>query len=94
MKLYKYVYACVDTGLIHDENEHHSKAHKETDCYAIKSQEVRNLTPEEVELWLQKRKEEKDKGNPDMIDFIQLDKDFNAWLDKRQLELYGTPDKD
>ena len=29
-----------------------------------------------------------------MIDYIQLDKDFNAWLDKRQIELYGTPDKD
>ena len=24
-----------------------------------------------------------------MIDHIQLDKDFNAWLDKRQIELYG-----
>ena len=43
----------------------------------------------EVEEWQQKRSEEKDKGNPNLIDYIQLDKYFNAWLDKSQIELYG-----
>ena len=48
-----------------------------------------NLSEAEVEEWQQKRSEEKDKGNPNLIDYIQLDKDFNAWLDKSQIELYG-----
>ena len=89
MSSYNYVYAEILTGYLHLEEDHKSLGHTEEDCYALKSQEVTNLSEPEVEEWQQKLKEEKDKSNPDMIDHIQLDKDFNAWLDKRQIELYG-----
>ena len=59
MKLYKYIYAEMNTGKIHTQLEHEQQHHMEEECYIIKSQEVTDLTPEEVELWQQKLKEEK-----------------------------------
>ena len=40
-----------------------------------------------------RRKEKQDKDNEDVmkdmsIDYVQLDIDYNAWLSKRQMELY------
>ena len=91
---YKYIYAVIETGQLHTLEEHMENNHTEHTCYEIKSQEVTDLTDEEVDIWQQKLKENMDKNNEkDMknvsIDYIQLDKDYNAWLSKRQMELYG-----
>jgi len=94
MKLYKYIYAEMNTGKIHTQLEHEQQHHMEEECYVIKSQEVTDLTPEEVELWQSKLKEEKDKGKESAIDWIQLDKDYNAWLTQKQIDLYGQPLKE
>ena len=94
MKLYKYIYAEMNTGKIHTQLEHEQQHHMEDECYVIKSQEVTDLTPEEVELWQQKLKEEKDKGKNHTIDWIQLHKDYNAWLTQKQIDLYGQPLKE
>ena len=94
MKLYKYIYAEMNTGKIHTQLEHEQQHHMEEECYVIKSQEVTDLTPEEVELWQSKLKEEKDKGKESAVDWIQLDKDYNAWLTQKQIDLYGQPLKE
>ena len=94
MKLYKYIYAEMNTGKIHTQLEHEQQHHMEEECYVIKSQEVTDLTPEEVELWQSKLKEEKDKGKESAVDWIQLDKDYNAWLTQKQSDLYGQPLKE
>ena len=84
----------MNTGKIHTQLEHEQQHHMEEECYIIKSQEVTDLTPEEVELWQQKLKEEKDKGKNHTIDWIQLHKDYNAWLTQKQIDLYGQPLKE
>ena len=84
----------MNTGKIHTQLEHEQLHHMEEECYIIKSQEVTDLTPEEVELWQQKLKEEKDKGKNHTIDWIQLHKDYNAWLTQKQIDLYGQPLKE
>ena len=88
---YTYVYAHSLTGLIHNDEEHKNMGHLENDCYAIKHVDVTGKfkTAEEVEDWLESLRYDVDTGNYEPIDHIQLDKDFKAWFDKRQLELYG-----
>ena len=96
MKFYKYVYGHLDTGLLHTERVHLAEYHKEADCYVIKSEEIKNLTLEEVEHWQRELKENIifEKGNFDELPHgvIKLmHEDFEAWFQKRQTELYGTP---
>ena len=93
MKVYKYIYAETANGRVHTQLEHDTEQHKEDQCYVLKTQSVSDLTPEEVEIWQQKLKEKQDKDNEDVmkdmsIDYVQLDIDYNAWLSKRQMELY------
>ena len=93
MKVYKYIYAETANGRVHTQLEHDTEQHKEDQCYVLKTQAVSDLTPEEVEIWQQKLKEKQDKDNEDVmkdmsIDYVQLDIDYNAWLSKRQMELY------
>tara|TARA_R100000808_G_scaffold6561_1_gene19431 strand:- start:11 stop:382 length:372 start_codon:yes stop_codon:yes gene_type:complete len=85
---YIYTYAVIETGQLHTLEEHIKDNHTEHTCYQLKDQEVTDLTDEEVELWQQKLLEKQDKDN-EPLDTIQLDKDYNAWLSKRQMELYG-----
>ena len=93
MKVYKYIYAETANGRVHTQLEHDTEQHMDDQCYVLKSLSVSDLTPEEVEIWQQKLKEKQDKDNEDVmkdmsIDYVQLDIDYNAWLSKRQMELY------
>ena len=93
MKVYKYIYAETANGRVHTQLEHDTEQLMEDQCYVLKTQSVSDLTPEEVEIWQQQLKEKQDKDNEDVmkdmsIDYVQLDIDYNAWLSKRQMELY------
>ena len=88
MKVYKYIYAETANGRVHTQLEHDTEQHLEDQCYVLKTQAVSDLTPEEVEVWQQKLAEEADKDNEQTVDYVQLDIDYNAWLTKRQMELY------
>lgn len=92
MKVYKYIYAETANGRVHTQLEHDTEQHLEDQCYVLKTQAVSELTPEEVEVWQQKLAEEADKDNEQTVDYVQLDIDYNAWLTKRQMELYGKPE--
>mgnify|MGYP003645684611 FL=1 len=98
MAQYKYVYADYAQGYLHLEEEHVGQGHDSEDCYQLKDRElweVEDLNAEEVNAWQQLLKFKMDLGEIEVIDYIQLDKDFNAWLTKRQLgeisekEIYG-----
>ena len=88
---YTYVYAHTLTGFIHDDVEHKAMGHLENDCYKLKESDVSGqlTTAEEVDEWQKTLNYDIDTGKYEPLDTIQLDKDYNAWLSKRQLELYG-----